>query len=153
MEFIFKRPSHGQSAACMPILRALPDWFGIEEALVHYAAEIESLPTIIACDDGHNIGFVSLKKHNPLAAEIYVMGVVPGRHHQGVGRELLHHAEKWLKTQGVTYLQVKTLGPSHPDKNYAQTRAFYEAMGFVPLEEFKQIWNEENPCLVMIKQL
>jgi hypothetical protein len=26
---------------CLPILRSLPDWFGIEEALVHYSAEID----------------------------------------------------------------------------------------------------------------
>jgi hypothetical protein len=50
-------------------------------------------------------------------------------------------------------MQVKTLGPSRLDEHYAKTRAFYEAMGFRPLEEFKQIWDENNPCLVMVKRL
>jgi ribosomal protein S18 acetylase RimI-like enzyme len=49
-------------------------------------------------------------------------------------------------------MQVKTLGPSRPDEHYAKTRAFYEALGFRPLEEFKQIWDENNPCLVMVKR-
>jgi hypothetical protein len=48
---------------------------------------------------------------------------------------------------------VKTLGPSSDDSNYAKTRAFYSAMGFRPLEEFKQIWDEHNPCLVMVKRI
>ena len=58
-----------------------------------------------------------------------------------------------MKTSSVEYLQVKTLGPSHPDENYASTRAFYLAMGFRPLEEFKHIWDEHNPCLIMVKKL
>jgi GNAT superfamily N-acetyltransferase len=81
------------------------------------------------------------------------MGVSPQMHRKGMGRALMNQAQVWLKGQGIEYMQVKTLGPSHPDAGYAQTRAFYEAMGFRPLEEFKQIWNEHNPCLIMIKQL
>ncbi len=51
------------------------------------------------------------------------------------------------------YLQVKTLGSSHPDPYYARTRAFYFAMGFRPLEEFPQIWDAQNPCLIMVQYL
>jgi hypothetical protein len=50
-------------------------------------------------------------------------------------------------------LQVKTLGPSHPDPFYRRTRAFYEAQGFVPLEETTAFWGEDNPTLVMVKSL
>ena len=50
-------------------------------------------------------------------------------------------------------LQVKTLSESHPDAGYAKTRAFYRAMGFHPLEEFKTLWGEANPCLLMVKKL
>ena len=72
-------PLFGKSSACEPIIRSLPDWFGIEEAIVQYAREI--------------------------------------------------------------------------DENYARTRAFYLAMGFRPLEEFTQLWNEQNPCLLMVKRI
>ena len=81
------------------------------------------------------------------------MAVLPEAHHQGVGRSLMGHANKWLKRQNIQYLQVKTLGPSDPDKSYAKTRLFYEAVGFIPLEEFKQIWDEDNPCLITVKKL
>jgi hypothetical protein len=30
---------------------------------------------------------------------------------------------------------------------------FYEAVGFKPLEETSQIWDEHNPCLIMVKKL
>jgi hypothetical protein len=52
----------------------------------------------------------------------------------------------------VEYLQVKTLGPSWPDPGYERTRRFYEARGFVPLEEIHGLW-EHNPCLILVKRL
>jgi hypothetical protein len=70
-----------------------------------------------------------------------------------VGRALLAQAQDWLRQEKVEYLQVKTLAPSHPDEDYARTRAFYLAVGFRPLEELTGLWNEENPCLLMIKRL
>jgi ribosomal protein S18 acetylase RimI-like enzyme len=136
-----------------PIVRALPDWFGIEAAILHYSTEIDQLPTLLACDAGRVIGFVSLKQHTSYSAEIYVMGVLPEAHRRGIGRALIDQAQAWLKSRGVEYWQVKTLGPSQPDANYAKTRSFYEAMGFRPLEEFRQIWDEHNPCLIMVKKL
>ena len=37
---------------------------------------------------------------------------------------------------------MKTLGPSRPSEPYARTRDFYEAQGFVPLEERTAIAND-----------
>jgi GNAT superfamily N-acetyltransferase len=71
----------------------------------------------------------------------------------GIGKALMETAQAWLRGLGVEYLQVKTLGPSHSDTHYARTRLFYQAQGFRPLEEFKQIWDENNPCLVLVKRL
>lgn len=146
-------PQLGTSAVCTPILRALPDWFGIEEAIVHYSAEIERLPTWLAQDAEKTVGFLSLKQHNAYAAEIYVMGIQAEAHRRGIGRQLVLEAETWLRRAGVEYLQVKTLSDSHPDLYYARTRAFYLAMGFRPVEEFKHLWGEQNPCLLFIKHL
>jgi hypothetical protein len=47
---------------------------------------------------------------------------------------------------------VKTLGPSYPDEGYAQTRGFYVARGFVPLEELLELW-DANPCLLLVKRI
>ena len=53
----------------------------------------------------------------------------------------------------MKFLIVKTLGDSHPDNNYKRTRGFYNKVGFYPLEEIKEIWGEENPCLIMVKSI
>src|SRR5205085_2542727 len=78
------------------------------------------------------------------AAQVYVVAVVPGMQRHGVGRLMLDEAEAWLRGLGVEYLQVKTLSASHPDAGYATTRAFYEAVGFRPLEEFPLPWDPAN---------
>ena len=53
----------------------------------------------------------------------------------------------------MRFLSVKTLASEHPDLNYAMTRRFYEAAGFIPLEVFPTLWEEGNPCLLMIRPL
>lgn len=153
MKQTIEGPCYNTSRVCEPILRSLPEWFGIETDLAGYIEKINTLPTFLAKREGQVIGFLSLIQHNPFSAEIHVMGVTPNAHHQGIGRALIAHAESWLHEHHVEYLQVKTLGPSHPDPGYAATRAFYLAVGFRPLEELKQIWDEYNPCLVMVKHL
>jgi len=146
-------PHLGKAAVCEPILRSLPAWFGIEAAIVHYVAAIEHLPTFLAGDSDGVVGFVSIKQHYPSSAEVYVIAVRQEVHRQGVGLALVERAKDWLRGQGVEYLQVKTLGPSHPDAGYAKTRAFYAAVGFRPLEELAELWDERNPCLIMVQRL
>ena len=153
METHIEGPYLDKANICVPILRALPEWFGIETAILRYETEIDILPTFLAIAASRTIGFLSIKQHTLHSAEVYVMAVLPEAHHKGVGRSLMGHAHEWLKRQNIQYLQVKTLGPSDPDESYAKTRLFYEAVGFIPLEEFKQIWDEDNPCLIMVKKL
>jgi GNAT superfamily N-acetyltransferase len=131
------------------VLAALPDWFGIEEAVHQYVRDVAELPTFAVGRDA----FLAVKQHTEAAAEIYVMGVRPESHRRGLGTALLEAAEAFLRERNVEYLQVKTLGPSHPDEGYAATRSFYAARGFRPLEELTAIWGEANPCLIMVKQL
>ncbi len=139
-------------ADCERILRSLPDWFGIEKAIVDYVRDIGALETWVAEDSGNVVGFATVKRHNAFSAEIQVMAVVAACHGQGLGRRLVERAECALRERAVEYLQVKTLAPSHPDTFYARTRGFYERLGFRPLEE-NLLWGEANPCLVMIKHL
>jgi ribosomal protein S18 acetylase RimI-like enzyme len=91
--------------------------------------------------------------HTPFAAEVYVMGVLPEFHHRGIGRQMLVHVEDKLSSDGVEFLQAKTLSPSKPDAGYEKTRAFYFSCGFRPLEEFPHLWDSDNPALQMVKTL
>jgi GNAT superfamily N-acetyltransferase len=138
--------------ACEAILRALPEWFGIEEAIVNYRREIAKNPTIGAFDNDRLIGFLTLKYHNRYSAEIYVMGVLKECHRKGVGGALVERVEEMLRADSIEYLQVKTLAPSKESEEYSRTRRFYESVGFRPLEENK-LWGESNPCLIMVKKL
>jgi GNAT superfamily N-acetyltransferase len=70
---------------------------------------------------------------------------------QGAGRRLLAAAEKSCGKAGMRFITVRTLAATHPDTFYARTRAFYDAIGFLPLEIFPALWNADNPCLLMIK--
>jgi ribosomal protein S18 acetylase RimI-like enzyme len=97
-------------------------------------------------------GVLLAVRHFPRSAEIYLMAVDPAVHRQGAGRALVATLEADLIADGVEFLQVKTLGPSHPDPGYARTRQFYASVGFRPLEEITGLW-PDNPCLIMIKTL
>jgi len=116
-----------------------------------YVAVADRSPTVIASLNGREVGLLTLVKHSPYSAEVYVMGVLPEFHRQGVGQAMLQYAEGMLAIDGVQFLQVKTVGPSKPDAGYEKTRAFYFRCGFRPLEEFPDLWDTENPALQMIK--
>lgn len=153
METIVEGPFLGQASVCEPILHALPEWFGIEQATRQYIEDIQDRPTLLASVGREVVGFLTLTLHNEHAAEIHVMAVRPEWHRRGTGRALTRVAERYLREQGVEYLQVKTLSAAHPDKGYARSREFYRAMGFRPLQEFPDLWGSANPCLQMIKSL
>ncbi|MHB1593592.1 MAG: GNAT family N-acetyltransferase [Streptosporangiaceae bacterium] len=100
----------------------------------------------------HPVGAMLVARHFPETAEIHLLAVEPGLHRSGVGRALVGALERDLIADGVRLLEVKTLGPSHPDAGFALTREFYRAMGFLPVEEITGLW-PDNPCLVLIKVL
>ncbi|WP_164544994.1 GNAT family N-acetyltransferase [Antribacter gilvus] len=98
-------------------------------------------------------GILLLNHRYPTSAEVFLLAVRRARHRTGIGRALLAQVEEDLRSQGVRLLSVKTLGPSQPDpEGYDRTRAFYQACGFVPVEEFPDLW-PDNPCLLLVKVL
>ena len=152
METAIRHMRSREHVACEQILRALPDWFGLEEAIVSYVRDIQSMETWIAEINGEPIGFLTVNQHNESSAEIQVMAVMERYHGQGCGRRLVEHVEQVLRSHSVEFLQVKTLSPSRPSEHYERTRRFYEHMHFKPLEE-NNLWGATNPCLIMVKHL
>ena len=135
------------------ILESLPNWFGIQESTQEYINKSSYLPFFAAINESKPLGFISIKENNQYTAEIYVMGVLPNCHNQGIGTSLINRVLLWAKEKGYEYLQVKTLDESHPDFYYAKTRKFYTSVGFKPLECLPELWGRENPCLIMIQRL
>ena len=143
----------GKGELCRKILSSLPDWFGIPEAIELYVREVETLPVIAAEVGDQLVGIVSFKQHTPFAAEIHVMGVLPDFHRRGVGRALVAEAEAMARSEDLAFLTVKTLSPARENSAYEMTRAFYQGVGFVPIEEFPKLWGPATPALQLIKCL
>lgn len=140
-------------AQCEPVLRSIPQWFGIESATRAYIDACGTLPTWIAPGDRAEVsGFLTIRRHFDHAAEIHCIAVHAAHHGTGVGTALLAHVEAELRTGGVRWLQVKTMGPSRPNAEYARTLEFYLARGFQPLEEFLGLW-DGIPALQLIKPI
>lgn len=133
------------------ILQDLPEWFGLPESTAAYIRDCRDMPfwaafpgTDTAC------GFLALKETSPFTAEIYVMGVCKAFHRRGVGRLLFEAFREYAQSHGYEYLQVKTVDAGrYPE--YDRTRLFYESLGFRKLETFPTLWDEWNPCLVLIR--
>ncbi|HEY2640942.1 MAG TPA: GNAT family N-acetyltransferase [Streptosporangiaceae bacterium] len=149
-------------AAVERLLLSLPGWFGIDVSNAAYVESARKLPTYLArpaANPGAEgpapepVGVLLARRHFQNSAEIHLMAVAPDRHRQGVGRALVAAVEADLISDGCQLLQVKTLGPSHPDAGYALTRQFYTSLGFLPLEERTDLWGPQNPCLMMVKVL
>jgi GNAT superfamily N-acetyltransferase len=141
----------GAGAICRALVDGLPEWFGMPESNAEYVRTADAGPVWLAVEDGEAVGLMILKPHGTAAVETYLLAVRRDRRGDGIGRRLIEAAERFAAAGGARFLTVKTLGPSHPSPEYAQTRGFYEALGFVPLEEFETIWGPENPCLFMVK--
>lgn len=133
------------------VLHDLPEWFGLPESTKEYVHQVKEQPFWVAKLQNKFIGFISLKETSVDSAEIYCLGVKKDFHRKGTGALLIKALEK-TAIQKYSYLQVKTVDEGHY-KEYDQTIAFYKKMGFKKLEVFPTLWDEWNPCLLMIKKL
>ena len=138
---------------CEEIARSLPAWFGIEEGLVALRESLETGMVMSRSSAMTIAGFLTIEAPFPETWEIAWMAVAPDRHRQGIGRALVERLESDARAAGVRLLHVKTLADLHPSPEYAQTRAFYLAMGFARLVVIPELWDPANPCLLMVKPL
>jgi GNAT superfamily N-acetyltransferase len=168
----------GRADAAHDILEELPEWFGIDRFTQEYVEAAAKFPNYVAvaapeppppgafpsgsglavgADGGviaprDALGVLLLDQRYPTSAEVHLLAVRRKHHRTGIGRTLLDRVENDLRAQGVRLLSVKTLGPSASDPGFDQTRAFYIACGFHPVEEFPDLW-VDDPCLLMVKAL
>lgn len=136
------------------ILQKLPEWFGNKEALDEYVKEVQQYPYWAAFDiEEKCIGFFSVKIHYSHTGDIFVCGVLPEYHHNGVGKAIYSEVERFFVQNGCKYIIVKTLSDMVNFEPYARTRMFYESIGFDSLITLTEMWDENNPCLIMFKSL
>ncbi len=134
------------------IMGSLPEWFNPPEDIPKKARLHQSMLFFAVYSNEKPIAFAALKEHNAYTAEIFGIGVLREYHRQGAGHMLVNAcAERCLAERSV--LTVKTLDGSAFYPPYDATHAFYLRKGFVPLEVFREYWDEENPCLFLAKFL
>ena len=139
-------------AIAREVLLDLPEWFGIPESREEYIMESGNMPFFAAIEGEDVIGFMALKETSPYACEIYVTGVKKRVHRCGAGRAMFAAFEEYARTKGYRLVQVKTVAPGHYPE-YDATVAFYRSVGFLPLEIFPTLWDEHNPCLILVKAI
>ena len=147
------RPLDGSrdAEACDAIIRALPEWFGMEEGIRDCAHAVRSQPGLVAVEGDEVVGFLTFTTAAE-ASEITWMGVMADRRRHGYGRALVEVLVERLRAEGVRQLQVKTLSSREPYPPYAQTRAFYRSMGFTDEQEL-DIWGPGNPAVLLVRDL
>jgi len=142
-----------KGAICAEILAALPHWFGIPNSNEAYIRDVEAMPMWAAYEGERLLGFLALGCPTPHVFEVHVMGVKPDLHRRGTGRALIERAAAYARAHGVRFLTVKTRSATAPDPGYDKTRAFYGAVGFVPIDELPTLWDVENPAVLLLKLL
>ncbi len=135
----------------LTVMNALPDWFSPPEDIIEKSKKHKDYPFFAAFDGDRPIGFVTLKIHNIYTADIFTLGILKQYHRQGIGHSLVEKCNLYCVRMGYKFLTVKTLDESADYEPYNGTRKFYRSEGFYPLEIFKTFWDEENPCLFLVK--
>ena len=138
-----------RSVIAREVLLDLPEWFGIPEYTENYIRECAEMPLWVCEISGEIAGFIAIKETSPYALEVHVMGVKKAHHRLGIGKALFEAMRQFAKAQGYEFLHVKTVDAGHYQE-YDDTRMFYESLGFRKLEVLPELWDPENPCLLMV---
>ncbi|MDL2292713.1 GNAT family N-acetyltransferase [Acholeplasma sp. OttesenSCG-928-E16] len=132
------------------ILSDLPEWFGVEEYTKEYIENSVNMPFFACLHEGKEVGFLSLKETSDSTIEIYCMGILKKCQNLGYGRSLINEALNYARYNRYKLIQVKTVEQGRYEE-YDKTNLFYQKMGFLKLEVFKNLWDEWNPCQVLVK--
>ena len=151
-EIRFVAQPEQRSKIAREVLLDLPEWFGIPEYTENYIRACAEMPLWVCEQAGEFTGFIAIKETSPYAVELNVMGVKKAHHREGIGKALFEAMRSFVKAQGYLFLHVKTVDEGHYQE-YDNTRLFYESVGFRKLEVLPELWDPENPCLLMIQYL
>ncbi len=138
--------------ACDAIVASLPEWFGMPEGIRDCAEAVRSQPGFVIEQDGSVIAFITVTRPRARSAEISWLAVHAEHRGRGHGRALVEALVAQLQAEAVRFLLVKTLSDRHSDPGYAETRAFYEALGFTSLSDL-DIWGPDNPALLLARSI
>lgn len=140
--------------AARTLLPQLPDWFGNESSNQNYYRTVRDLDAWVSKNENKEIiGLIVAKIHHNSTGDIYLMAIAPQYHRQGIGKQLIEAAEAFFIRQGCKRIVIKTLSDRVNYAPYLKTCRFYEDMGYEKMITFDEFWDDENPCLLLIKDI
>ena len=88
----------------------------------------EGAVTVMLLVEGDTLlGFVGYQIHpEDMMGSVHIVAVTPHRQGEGLGQQLMTHAEEAIKAAGMAMAMVETVG----DSGHAPARAAYEARGY-----------------------
>jgi ribosomal protein S18 acetylase RimI-like enzyme len=144
----------GDAERCDAIIASLPDWFGNDEGIELCKAAVRSHQGLVSVALDQVVAFITWDMRFPTTAEITWLAVDPAHHRQGHGASLVREMMQRVGGGGgVRLVVVHTLSSTAPDPFYEQTRTFWEAVGFFSVAERPDLWSEENPALLMAREV
>ena len=81
--------------------------------------------------------------------DLYWIAIDPRRQGKGFGRELLNHAEKFVKNNNGRWLLIETSSKS----NYKSTRDFYLRNLYSKVAEIKDFYSKDDSLIIFGKYL
>lgn len=153
MEIRFVESKLEKSKVATKILKDLPEWFGIEESTLEYIRNVHNYPFVAAYINDEAVGFYSIREENSTVLDMYVLGVMKEYHNKGIGKKLQEFVDDYARAKSYEFLIVLTLAEKAQNKEYLQTREFYLKRGFIDLYQNDDIFDENNPCQIMLKKL
>jgi ribosomal protein S18 acetylase RimI-like enzyme len=142
-----------KSRLILETLKRLPEWFGIPASIAEYAHGVRDEPFYAAFQGPVCLGFFAGKIHYGHTGEIYVCAILKEWHRRGLGKRLYARLEELFRSRGCEFAMVKTLSDKADYAPYRATHAFYRGRGFKELLTLTEMWDAENPCLIMVKVL
>jgi len=145
-----RAPGREEIIECLRIAEGLPEWFN-ERGLKKIAVDLLKENTAVAVN-GEVLGFVIFKKLNENVAEMLWLAVRRERRGEGTGTALVRYVERWAVDNGIKILVVKT-SAAEDYEPYAETRRFYEHLGFVEVARVDPYPEWGEPGSIYVKCL
>jgi GNAT superfamily N-acetyltransferase len=149
-----RRSTPDDVAACVSIVRELPDYF-TDDVPNKVMADFGAHQGWIATEAGRLVGFAIVDRRSRRSAEILWIAVRRAAHGSGVGTALVNHLLNELTGDGLQLVEAKTLDHTANYQPYVATRAFWERRGFVQVDTIDPLpgWRAGNPAAIYVAAL
>lgn len=102
---------------------------------------------VVVAREGERVVGFALMRYEDERAHLLLFGVASSRRRQGIATVLWNWLEATMRTAGITAVQVELRESNHA------ARAFYERVGFEPVNATRRYYQGVETALHMVKEL